>query len=332
MMRPRRRSSNIRLALYLLVLVLIAGYLVNRQRGATSNEDLTYEEDLGTYAHTSKSRKGERAFVVASQEKDDVAWLYDYFPDWTKYRYIVDNPKAELRVPINKGRESMVYLTFIIDNYDNLPDYTLFLHPTRYQWHNDDPDYDGLMVLRNFQVPYLEQEGYVNLRCAWQLGCPNEIKPYENDPREKQQQGHAGNSYYHAFKEIFGEAREVPHEVGVSCCAQFALTRDKIREIPRSEYVRLREWLAKTPLLDSISGRVMEYSWHILFGKEPIHCPSAQDCYCKVFGLCDLRCPEIGMCDGRYVLPPFSSLPNGWPYVGWDSGPRERIVEPGVPS
>lgn len=113
MMRPRRRSSNIRLALYLLVLVLIAGYLVNRQRGATSNEDLTYEEDLGTYAHTSKSRKGERAFVVASQEKDDVAWLYDYFPDWTKYRYIVDNPKAELRVPINKGRESMVYLTYV---------------------------------------------------------------------------------------------------------------------------------------------------------------------------------------------------------------------------
>lgn len=123
------------------------------------------------------------------------------------------------------------------------------------------------MVLRNFQVPYLEQEGYVNLRCAWQLGCPNEIKPYENDPREKQQQGHAGNSYYHAFKEIFGEAREVPHEVGVSCCAQFALTRDKIREIPRSEYVRLREWLAKTPLLDSISGRVMEYSWHSKFGQ-----------------------------------------------------------------
>lgn len=59
----------------------------------------------------------------------------------------------------------------------------------------------------------------------------------------------------------------MPHEVGVSCCAQFALTRDKIREIPRTEYVRLREWLAKTPLLDSISGRVMEYSWHSKFGQ-----------------------------------------------------------------
>lgn len=152
--------------------------------------------------------------------------------------------------------------SFIIDHYDDLPDYMLFLHPTRYQWHNDDPDYDGLMVLRNFQVPYLEKEGYVNLRCAWQLGCPNEIKPYDNDPREKQQQGHAGNSYFHAFKEIFGDDREVPEEVGVSCCAQFALTRDKVHEIPKEEYMRLRNWLAKTPLTDAISGRVMEYSWH----------------------------------------------------------------------
>lgn len=291
-----RRRSNIRLALYLLTLVLIAGYLVNRQRGNIANdaEDLTYEEDLGTYAPSSATRQGEKAFVVASQKKDDVDWLYTHFPDWTKYRYIVDDPKAELPVPTNKGRESMVYLTygsrssrdprrlltpspsgsFIIDNYDDLPDYTLFLHPTRYQWHNDDPDYDGLMVLRNFQLPYLEQEGYVNLRCAWQLGCPNEIKPYENDAREKQQQGHAGNSYYHAFQEIFGPDREVPREVGVSCCAQFGLTRDKVREIKRTEYVRLREWLAKTPLTDAISGRVMEYSWHGKSGQgPPFLCP-----------------------------------------------------------
>lgn len=333
-MRPRRRS-NIRLALYLLILVLIVGYLVNRQRGTVFNdatEDLTYEEDLGTYAQTPATREGEKAFVVASQKKDDVDWLYDHFSDWTKYQYIVDDPKAELTVPSNKGRESMVYLTFIIDHYDDLPDYMLFLHPTRYQWHNDDPDYDGLMVLRNFQVPYLEKEGYVNLRCAWQLGCPNEIKPYDNDPREKQQQGHAGNSYFHAFKEIFGDDREVPEEVGVSCCAQFALTRDKVHEIPKEEYMRLRNWLAKTPLTDAISGRVMEYSWHILFGKPPIHCPSAAECYCNVFGLCDLKCQEIGMCDGRYILPPFSTLPNGWPYVGWDSNPRERVVEPDVPS
>lgn len=329
-----RRRSNIRLALYLLTLVLIAGYLVNRQRGNIANdaEDLTYEEDLGTYAPSPATRQGEKAFVVASQKKDDVDWLYTHFPDWTKYRYIVDDPKAELPVPTNKGRESMVYLTFIIDNYDDLPDYTLFLHPTRYQWHNDDPDYDGLMVLRNFQLPYLEQEGYVNLRCAWQLGCPNEIKPYENDAREKQQQGHAGNSYYHAFQEIFGPDREVPREVGVSCCAQFGLTRDKVREIKRTEYVRLREWLAKTPLTDAISGRVMEYSWHVWFGKEAVHCPSAQECYCKVFGQCNLKCPEIGMCDGRYILPPFSTLPEGWPYVGWDSSPRERVVELDVPS
>jgi hypothetical protein len=37
-----------------------------------------------------------------------------------------------------------MFLRFIIDNYDKLPDHVLFIHPNRYQWHNDDPDYDGL--------------------------------------------------------------------------------------------------------------------------------------------------------------------------------------------
>lgn len=29
----------------------------------------------------------------------------------------------------------------MIDNYDHLPDLTVFIHAARYQWHNDDPLY-----------------------------------------------------------------------------------------------------------------------------------------------------------------------------------------------
>jgi hypothetical protein len=163
-----------------------------------------------------------------------------------------------------------VLSSYIIDHYDHLPDHVLFIHPNRYQWHNDDPDYDGLPMLRHFQLPYLEQEGYVNIRCAWSLGCPSEIKPLEEEG-EHREAVHAGGDYKEAFQTLF-PSQPVPSAVGVSCCAQFAATRAKIRERKKSEYERYRQWIVDTDLTDSISGRVMEYSWHSKLS--PLHYPS----------------------------------------------------------
>ncbi|KAF2126795.1 hypothetical protein P153DRAFT_70073 [Dothidotthia symphoricarpi CBS 119687] len=261
------------------------------------------------------------AVVVASQASENATWLDEYFPQWEKNIYRVDDPQAPLTVPKNKGRESMVYLTYIIDHYDALPDNVLFIHPNRYQWHNDDPDYDGVPMLHHFQLPYLEQEGYVNIRCVWSLGCPDEIKPLKEEG-EHRASIHAGGYYKKAFQELFPDT-QVPIRVGVSCCAQFAVTREKIRQKSRETYIRYREWLMNTELGDAISGRVLEYSWHMIFDKEPVHCPSAEDCYCKVFGLCNLKC-NTEACEGRYMLPPFASLPQGWPLVGWNDEPRQR--------
>ena len=53
------------------------------------------------------------AFVVASQSSENATWLEEYFPHWEKNIYHVDDPSAELTVPKNKGRESMVYLTYV---------------------------------------------------------------------------------------------------------------------------------------------------------------------------------------------------------------------------
>ncbi|KAF2643943.1 hypothetical protein P280DRAFT_392117 [Massarina eburnea CBS 473.64] len=277
--------------------------------------------DGGESLKGGKGKARRTAVVVASQKSENTTWLEEHFPQWEKFIYHVDDATAELTVVKNKGRESMVYLTFIIDNYAKLPDNILFIHPTRYQWHNDDLDYDGLPMLRRFQLPYLEREGYVNIRCAWSLGCPAEIKPLAEEG-EHRDDVHAGGDYKKAFQVLF-PGREVPQVVGVSCCAQFAATREKVRESSREEYVRLRKWLLETDLDDSISGRVLEYSWHMIFGKNAVHCPAAKECYCKVFGLCNLDCKDESSC-GHYILPPFSSLPEGWPYVGWDKEQRSR--------
>jgi hypothetical protein len=58
-----------------------------------------------------KSRR--TAVVVASQASENATWLNHYFPAWETNIYHVDDPDAPLTVPKNKGRESMVYLTFV---------------------------------------------------------------------------------------------------------------------------------------------------------------------------------------------------------------------------
>ena len=55
--------------------------------------------------------EGDIEMVVASMTKENTTWLYDYLLDWKKNIYVVDDPTAALTVPMNKGREAMVFLT-----------------------------------------------------------------------------------------------------------------------------------------------------------------------------------------------------------------------------
>ena len=142
-----------------------------------------------------------------------------------------------------------------------MDDSIIFIHSSRFAWHNDDPDYDALPTLRNFRIPYLQEAGYANLRCVWAIGCPEEIRPVEDE-------GHTNDGVPSAkgiFKQAWSELMEdtpVPEVVAVSCCSQFGVTRDTIRSRPVEDYIRFRDWLLATPLEDALSGRVFEFSWH----------------------------------------------------------------------
>ncbi|CEJ83148.1 hypothetical protein VHEMI03170 [[Torrubiella] hemipterigena] len=211
--------------------------------------------------------------VVASTTKENVTWLHDHLLDWPKNIYVVDDATAELTVPRNKGREAMAFLTYIIDRYDSLPSTVLFHHAERFQWHNDDPNYDAVALLQNLRLETIQQEGYANLRCAWVLGCPAEIRPaYDESSLQPGDILAAKHIYKQSFEHLFlGDA--VPDVVGVTCCSQFAATRTAIQRRSRQNYVRYRDWLLATELHDALSGRVFEYAWH----SENSPCPSLRD-------------------------------------------------------
>jgi hypothetical protein len=54
-------------------------------------------------------------------------------------------------------------------------------------------------MLRGLQLPYIISQGYANIRCAWTLGCPSEIKLdiQEDDLRPTQ------TAYKQSFQSYF---------------------------------------------------------------------------------------------------------------------------------
>lgn len=221
-----------------------------------------HPEDGESHKIVKQKQDHELELVVASVKAENTSWFHTYLPDWHKNIYVADDPSAPLTVPLNKGHESMVYLTYIIDRYDDLPQNVLFTHASRFAWHNDDPDYDALPTLRHFRLPHLRANGYVNLRCVWVIGCPGEIRPaLDGAMKDEAEELQAKHIYKEAFEELFPQV-PLPEVVAVSCCSQFGVTRETIRSRPRADYVRYREWLLATPLDDALNGRVFEFSWH----------------------------------------------------------------------
>ncbi|KXT11140.1 hypothetical protein AC579_4939 [Pseudocercospora musae] len=181
--------------------------------------------------------------------------------------YLGSGQTAGWQIEVKHDGTTVAHECYIIENYDRLPASVIFSHSKRYQWHNDDPLYDGQAVLRRLNMSYVESVGYASLRCCLTLGCPVEIKPLRqaedehpvSDPDSPK--ARAGSFFKAAFEDMF-PGQPVPEEIGASCCAQFAVTGDTIRQRPRADYERYRDWLLNTPLRDDLRGGIMEYSWH----------------------------------------------------------------------
>lgn len=223
---------------------------------------------------------------------DDTSWL-ELLPDAANIStavYIVDNHTAPLHTPLNKGREGMAYFSYMIDSYDDLPDISIFMHSHRFAWHNSGflNGGDAVEVITRLNSARVMREGYQNLRCEWGPGCPNWIRPLarredldEKDPETKPEQSKIAD----AWRQLF-PAEPIPQVLAQPCCAQFALSKDRIHSISRPQLLYWRDWLATTPLSDHLSGRVMEYLWQYFFTGDAVHCPTEFVCMCDTYGMC----------------------------------------------
>lgn len=277
----------------------------------------------------------------------------------------LDKTSKYLQVPMNRGHEAITYLTFLIDNYAEIPaSGAVFVHGSRFAWHNDSPDYDNAALLATLDFEgALQPTGYHNLRCDWSTSTCLPSAPPQGSIEMRLQSAVAPWSdraasdiaLPKALAAIFGgsldEYQAVHREralhlhlgrtdtVRAQCCAQFIVSRERVWQHSRDEYIALRQWLLDgaderinfrsrnekvAPMDDRVAGRILSYLWHILFAKpnadggidlEQLNkdaCPSAQECYCRLYGRCNLQCPNPRTCLGQYQVPPYFKLPDNW--------------------
>ncbi|KAJ5766349.1 uncharacterized protein N7511_003965 [Penicillium nucicola] len=224
-----------------------------------------------------------KTMVVARTKQEDTSWIAEELPDWGRAVYVADDPSAPLHPPKNKGHEVMIYLTYIVDHYDRLPDVAVFMHSHQVAWHNDNLfGGDAAELLRRLNLNRVVREGYMNTRCGFGPGCPAWMHPGAIEADESKQEE---TMLARAWGELFPD-QAIPNVLAQPCCAQFALSRDRIRSIPHARYVFYRDWLLGTELSDYITGRIWEYLWQYVFTGEAVVCVDETVCLCDGYGFC----------------------------------------------
>ena len=196
---------------------------------------------------------------------EDLSWVNEINPDVDYEIYSTSHSNFEnvdqnkiTFIEKNKGLDANMYLTYIIKNYEDLPDKILFTHHHRTHWSHD------------FPLPYIinnlnwENSDYMNIGCR---NCYGNL--YDNNVF-----GTIYSVWKDFFKEIwylFEEYLEHPDkELIYYAGTQFMCSKELILQYPKKFYERLHDWLMVTEWEDAKSGRAFEYLWHYILTKNPI--------------------------------------------------------------
>jgi hypothetical protein len=174
----------------------------------------------------------------------------------------------------NKGREGSAYLRYIIDQYDSLPEYTLFLQHGEFDYH--DWVYQRFANKSRtlmFHHTDLRDSGIQFLPVVSSMISPNDLTDAK------------------MFWEAYVEPLDIPGmdtavnltKLGVHwCCSQFLVHRDLIRSHPKYFYEKLEQYTIREQY-DELSSRDLEHTFHIIFtGK--VRLPNIQSYALETWG------------------------------------------------
>tara|TARA_B100001094_G_scaffold280655_1_gene291600 strand:- start:3107 stop:3760 length:654 start_codon:yes stop_codon:yes gene_type:complete len=191
-------------------------------------------------------------FIIAARYKEDIRWMKHLVDDYCVYNH---DDKHLLSTP-NKGNEAASYLKFIIDNYEHFPARNIiFIHAHEFSWHHD----GSHLTLLNNKSWLKEYNGtFLNINNFLLTGECSEIDqmtPWWNENMKP-------------WFGTFSTYGKLPWSDGkLKGAAQFVINEKYIRRNPKSFYVNMYNWIISTDVETYWTGRYLEWTWHIIFGK-----------------------------------------------------------------
>ena len=199
------------------------------------------------------STKQSLAIVIANHKRDVsgmVAEAERRFPAAAVHVYDKENPANPLTVPVNKGNEASSYLKFIVDNYESgLPDLTLFCHDEERSWHHHGDLWDRAQEALDSELDYYSLNNFI-------LGDITKNDDYK-----------AILAWYARYCEPYVSLSRFHANWtrGHRGCAQFLVAKRVIARHPLRFYADLYDWLLTTELESALSGRFLEWTWHLFW-------------------------------------------------------------------
>lgn len=245
---------------------------------------------------TGNSSEPRRTVVIAKYD-EDVSWLKCLPQNIDAVVYQSKDPSAPHFIE-NVGNEASKYLSYIVENYDALPDNVMFIQAGRQDWHDTLPkdallqkwvwgnadDHGGMMFVPT-NAPCLVED---SVELSYHADVEKEpIVEKSFEDREcvavKEHSPLQMATLRQVWDSVFSEALGPrPQRWITHCCAQFEVTREAIQQHPKSFYESVLSWTMNhdRELLASDygkqmrrnhdaqrrdAGHVLEVTWALMF-------------------------------------------------------------------
>ena len=199
--------------------------------------------------------------VVVARYKEDTSWTKR-----VKYPCLVydkENPRNPYNVPVNKGHEASVYFKYIIDHYDKLPDYIVFVHG-----HESAGHHKKSIVGKINSLQFDNRYENINDPDPPHI-ITTEVTPDNLLAINKLDPNVTTAWWKDVMEEFFGPIESLPKVVNKDiCCAQFVVTRDMIRKHPLRFYQKQYDWLLATDTPANYPAVFYEWVWKFVFSTD----------------------------------------------------------------
>jgi hypothetical protein len=227
--------------------------------------------------------------LCLSRYKEDVTWV-----DLLDCDYIIysKTPGDHNYISIGRDSEASTYLTHIISNYQELAEWTFFLHAHEKHWHHPTSAIQTSKInvknldprMRFFSVNHKICESN-DAKPIWLCSYSEaEMMPGEFSIEEHQRvmrDVYGDDEYAQIVAQFFSDVGFVNRQL-FPVSAQFCVHRSRISRRPKSFYEKCLSLLADSDSLlarkarnynRTVGGFFFEANWHYIFGEEWIYKP-----------------------------------------------------------